>query len=127
MGDECSQAVVVPEPDLVGRDGVVLVDHRQDAQLEEPVQRPLSVAVVGATNDVVDGEQHLADREPQRGKAFVVAMHQQPLAHRCGRLLGGQVTRATAQSQGGQSGGNGSGRNQDDLSPGGALLRNDVD
>ena len=36
--DQRREPVVVAEPDLVGGDGVVLVDDRHDAELEQPVR-----------------------------------------------------------------------------------------
>ena len=48
VGDQGGQPVVVAEADLVGGDGVVLVDDRHDAELEQPVEGALGVAVVGA-------------------------------------------------------------------------------
>ncbi len=47
MGDQRGEAVVVAEADLVGGHGVVLVDDRDDAQLQQPRQGALGVAVVG--------------------------------------------------------------------------------
>ena len=60
VGDQRGQPVVVAEPDLLGGDGVVLVDHRQHAQGQQALQGGLGVAVVGPPHDVVGGEQHLA-------------------------------------------------------------------
>ena len=39
VGDERGQAVVVAEADLVVGDGVVLVDDRHHAELEQPAER----------------------------------------------------------------------------------------
>ena len=60
------QPIVVAEADLVGGDGVVLVDDRDDAQRQQPFHRPLRVAVVAAPVQVVRGEQHLPDRQAER-------------------------------------------------------------
>ena len=38
MGDQGRQPVVVAEADLVGGDGVVLVDDRDDAELQQPAE-----------------------------------------------------------------------------------------
>ena len=35
VGDECTQGVVVAEFDFVGNDGVIFVDDRNDAELEQ--------------------------------------------------------------------------------------------
>ena len=51
-GDLGGEEVVVAEGDLVGRRGVVLVDDRDDAPLDQPPQRLAGVEVVGARRDV---------------------------------------------------------------------------
>ena len=61
MGDQRGEPVVVAEPDLVGGDGVVLVDDRDRMQRAQPVQRALGVGVLHPHRDVVRGQQYLAD------------------------------------------------------------------
>ena len=68
VGDQRGQPVVVAEPDLVGGHGVVLVDDRDDAELEQPVERAVGVAVVPAPVQVVGGEQHLPDAQAVPGE-----------------------------------------------------------
>ena len=68
VGDQRGQPVVVAEPDLVGGDRVVLVDDRDDAERRAAGQGALGVAVVRAADDVVGGEQHLADGEAVPGE-----------------------------------------------------------
>ena len=46
-GHQRGEAVVVAEPDLLGGHGVVLVDDRDGAQIEQAAQGPVRVAVVG--------------------------------------------------------------------------------
>ena len=46
VGHEGGEAVVVAEADLVVGDGVVLVDDRYDAELEQPVEGPPGVQVL---------------------------------------------------------------------------------
>src|SRR6201996_8347814 len=65
--DQRGQPVVVAEPDLVGGHRVVLVDDRQHVQLQQPVQGPLRVPVVGPPHQVVGGQQHLADADVVAG------------------------------------------------------------
>ena len=60
---------------------------------------------MAAPGHVIDGEQHLADTEPVPGELLGVAVHEQPLAHRRGRLLGGQVTGAVGEAERGEAGG----------------------
>ncbi len=61
--DERREPVVVAEPDLLGGDGVVLVDHRDDAEPEQAVEGAAGVRVVAAAHDVVRGQEHLPDGE----------------------------------------------------------------
>ena len=56
------EEVVVAERDLVGRRRVVLVDHRHDAPVEQPPQRPARVEVVAARAHVEERQQHLRAR-----------------------------------------------------------------
>ena len=112
------QPVVVAEADLGGGDGVVLVHDRDDAELEQPGEGPVRVAVVAAPGHVVDGQQHLPDPQAVRRERVAVAGHQQALADRRGRLLGGQVTRPRAQPHRRQPGRDRAGGDQHDLGPG---------
>ena len=91
VGDQGGQPVVVAEPDLVGGHRVVLVDDRDDAQLEQPVQGPLGVAVVGPAHQVVGGQQDLAGAEAVPGEGRGVPGDEQALADAGRGLLGGQV------------------------------------
>ena len=60
--DQRGEPIVVAEADLVRRHGVVLVDDRDHAEREQPLQRALGVAVVAPAMQVVGGEQHLTRR-----------------------------------------------------------------
>ena len=64
MGHQGGQPVVVPEADLVVGDGVVLVDHRDHAQLEQPGQGLAGVEVLLPVDEVERGQQHLAGGQP---------------------------------------------------------------
>ena len=59
VGDERGEAVVVAEADLVVGDGVVLVDDRHDAELEQPLQRAAGVEVLRPDAEVERRQQHL--------------------------------------------------------------------
>ncbi len=126
-GDQRGQPVVVAEPDLVGGDGVVLVDDRYRAEVEQPAQRPVRVAVVHPPGDVVDGQQHLPDGEPVAGERLRVRLHQQSLADARRGLLGGQVARPLAEPQRCQTGGDGAGGDEHDLAGLRAIARERVD
>ena len=62
------EAVVVAELDLLGGDGVVLVDDRHDAELEQRAQREARRQEAPAIAHVVVGEQDLADRDAVRAR-----------------------------------------------------------
>ena len=66
VGDEGGEAVVVAEADLVVGDGVVLVDHRDDAELEQPLQRAAGVEVL-RPDDEVERAPAAPARPPARG------------------------------------------------------------
>ena len=96
-------------------------------ELEQLGEGAVGVAVVAAPGDVVDGEQHLPGADAVAGELLGVAVHQQPLADRGGRLLAGEVARAAAQAERGQPGGDGAGGDQHDLGAAAAGLGQRVD
>src|ERR1035437_3319344 len=116
MGYQRGQTVVVPEPDLMGADGVVLVDHRDDAKVEQPVQGAPGVGIVRTPGDVVGSQQDLTDGQVVRPESEAVCRDQGPLADAGCGLLGGQITRATVQPQRRKTGRNGTRGDEDDLS-----------
>ena len=113
--DQGGEAVVVAEADLGGGDGVVLVDDRQHPELEQLRERLVGVAVVRPPGHVVERQQHLPGHETVAGELLGVAVHQQPLPHRGGRLLRGEATGAPGQPERGEAGGDGAGGDQHDL------------
>ena len=70
VGDEGGQAVVVAEADLVVGDGVVLVDDRHHPEVEQAPQGLAGVEVLGAVDEVVGGEQHLAGHQAVAGRGW---------------------------------------------------------
>ena len=115
MRHECGQAVVVPEPDLVGGHRVVLVDHRDHTQFQQPEERSLGVAVVGTAHDVLVGQQDLPDHDVVSTEGSGVVGHEQALSHRGGRLLGGEVPGPVPQTERIARGCDGTTGHQDDL------------
>ena len=97
--DQRREPVVVAEPDLVGGYRIVLVDHGQHAELEQPVQGALGVAVVRPAHEVVGGQQDLAGADAVPGEGGGVPGDQQALADAGRRLLGGQVAGALGQAE----------------------------
>ncbi|EON24810.1 phosphoglucomutase/phosphomannomutase [Nocardioides sp. CF8] len=125
--DQRGQPVVVTEADLGGGDRVVLVDDRQDAELEQLGERLVGVAVVGAPDDVVHREEHLPGDEVVAGELLLVAVREESLPDRGRRLLGGERARALRQAQRGQPGGDRPGRDQHDLGSAGTHRGEHVD
>ena len=80
------EEVVVAEGDLVGRRGVVLVDDRDDAPVEQPAQGLARVEVVGARAHVEEGQQHLRARHAALAQQLVVDAVELALAHGAGGL-----------------------------------------
>ena len=105
MRDQRREPVVVAEPDLVGGHRVVLVDHRQHTEFEQPVQGALGVAVVRPAHQVVGGQQDLAGADAVPGEGGGVPRDEQALADAGRRLLGGQVAGAPGQAERCEAGG----------------------
>ena len=80
------EEVVVAEADLVGRGGVVLVDHRHHPPLDQPPQRLAGVEVVGPGGDVGSGQQHLGRAGPVARQAALVSAVEVALPDRRGGL-----------------------------------------
>ncbi len=118
MRDKRGKPVVVAEADLGGGHRVVLVDHRDHAELQELGERPLRVAVVRPADHVVAGQQHLADPQLMAGEGRRVLRGELLLADRRRGLLGGQVPRPPAQSQRRQTGGDRARGHQHDMAAG---------
>ena len=95
-GDEAGQGVVVAHLDLVHRDGVVLVHHRDDAEVEEPLERAPRVEEAGARGEVVGGEEHLRDGAAVRAERRAPGRHEVRLSDGRGGLLRRDVPGAAA-------------------------------
>ena len=80
MGDQRGQAVVVAEADLVVGDGVVLVDDRHHAEVEQHPQGLAGVQVLLAVDEVEGRQQHLAADQPVASERPVVVTDQVGLA-----------------------------------------------
>ena len=87
LGDARGQAVVVAEADLGGRDGVVLVDHRNAAEAEQRGQGGARVEVAAAVLGVVQRQQQLGGGEALRGQRLAPGLRQADLADGGGGLL----------------------------------------
>ena len=82
MGDERGEPVVVTEANLVVGDGVVLVHHRQHAELQQPPNGPARVQVLLAHTEVERREQHLPRHDAELRERPVVDTHEAALPDR---------------------------------------------
>ena len=87
FGDARGKAVIVAETDFRGRDGVVLVDHRDAAEAQQRVQRGARVEVAAAVLGVVERQQQLRGGEVLRRQRLAPGLRQPDLPDRGGRLL----------------------------------------
>lgn len=63
IGDQGGEVVVIAQADFLGADGVVFVDDRHHAVLDEGFEGVARVEVAAAVGEVLAGEQHLPDRD----------------------------------------------------------------
>ncbi|MNV22697.1 hypothetical protein D3C71_1136840 [compost metagenome] len=80
------QGVVVAETDFVGDHGVILVDDRNDFELDQCAQGTAGVQVALAVGQVVVGQENLRRVPAMLGKARLPGLHQPHLAD-CGGSL----------------------------------------
>jgi hypothetical protein len=80
------EEVVVAEADLVSRRRVVLVDHRDNAPLEQFAQRLARVQIAAARADVEERKQHLRGHGAMLAEQLVIDAIEPPLADGAGRL-----------------------------------------
>ena len=78
--DQRGQFVIVAEFDFRERHGVVFVDDRHDAAIEQRDERVARVEMALVMFQIFMREQNLRDDEAVRGKKFVVSRHEPRLA-----------------------------------------------
>ena len=102
--DQGRQVVVVAEVELhlLDRDGVVLVDDRQHAGLQQLLEGVARVDVAAAVGEIVVGEQDLRHRLAVGAEALVVERHEADLADRGRGLAGGHGLGPLAQAEAGR-------------------------
>ncbi len=101
LGDQGGHPVVVAEADLVVGHGVVLVDDREDVELQQPCEGRSGVQVLLADHEVERGQEHLARHRRgigvgDLGEHLVVDLHQPGLPHRRDSLQGPGVAGSLA-------------------------------
>ncbi len=90
VGHQRRKVVVVAHPDLLGGDGVVFVDDRNRALVQQRGERVARVQVAAAVGQVRAGEENLGDGQGVQAEDLLVERHQPRLADRRQHLLGGQ-------------------------------------
>ncbi|TWH06059.1 hypothetical protein L613_004800000040 [Pseudoxanthomonas taiwanensis J19] len=114
--DDRRQVVVVAQLELVHRDGVVLVDHRQRAQRQQLLEGGAGVEVAAAVAQVVVGQQHLRHRALEEA---LPQLDQACLAQRGQRLALGDGGAGLGRArQDGAAGGDRAGGHDHHLAPG---------
>ncbi len=107
------QAVVVAVADFLGGDGVVLVDHGDDAVGQQGLDRRAGVQPAAAALGVVAGQQDLGGDQAVGGQGLFPGVHQQGLADGGGGLLVLKPARRGVEAAAPQ--GHGAGGDDDDL------------
>ena len=101
IGDQRAQGVVVAELDLVGDDGIVLVDDRHHAQAQQSRQRRTRVQIAFAVGQVGVGQQHLRGTQLVGAETGFIDLRQAHLADGGASLqfvdIGGTALEAEAQ------------------------------
>ena len=86
LRDARREPVVVAEADFGGRDAVILVDDRHNAQREQPVERRRGVEVAATMFEVVEGDEHLCRGQSLGAEQFGPDLRQRDLSRRGGGL-----------------------------------------
>ena len=95
----CRQAIVVAVADLGRGHRVVLVDHRQRAELEQRLERGARVQVAAAVLAVLEGEQHLRHGHLVALEQLLVGVRQADLPDGGGRLALLQAQRPVPEAE----------------------------
>ena len=115
-GHDGGQGVVVADGrDLVGGNGVVFVDDRQRAQLQQAKNGVPHITAALLVLYILAGEQHLCHCVVVLVEQLVIGVHQLALADCGGGLLGRRVLRPLAQVELAKAHCNGTGGDEDDL------------
>ena len=113
MRDERGEAIVVAVTNLVVGDGVVLVDDRKHAELEQPLQRRAGVQVLAPMHEVVRRQQHLPGDNSVRRENRVQALQEARLPDGGDCLERPHVGRSTLQPERRHAGGDSTGQHED--------------
>ena len=124
--DAGREAVVVAEADLLGRDRVVLVDHRYGVQADQGVERVAGVQIPPALFGVAERHQHLGHGDAVACQRLLPGVGEADLPGRGGRLGFLQPQRSVGQAKLPSPERDRAGRYDDDLLPAGGAARHVV-
>ena len=86
LRDARGESVIVAEADFLGRDTVIFIDHRDDAQAEQSIECCRGVEVAAAMLKVVERHQHLRRCQAFGLQHFGPDLRQRDLSGRGGGL-----------------------------------------
>gem|GEM_PF-4860709 len=105
VGHQRAERVVVAELDLVGDDGVVLVDDGYHAQIEQGLEGAAGVEIARAIGQIGVGEEDLGRVPPVGAESVLVGVDECGLADGGGRLQQGRLFGALCPAQALHAGG----------------------
>jgi hypothetical protein len=86
LRDARGEAIIVAEADLLGRDRIILVEHRHHPQIEQSIERGGSIEIAPSLLQIAKRDQHLRGGEPLRAQHLGPDLAQRDLAGGGGRL-----------------------------------------
>ena len=119
-GDQGRQLIVVAETraELRRTDGVVFVDHRHGAILQEHSQRVADVEIAGAVREILGHEQDLGDVPAMAAERPLPGLDEAALANGRHRLEVGEFRGPSAEPEPSHAGGDGARTDEHDLAVG---------
>ncbi len=122
-GRQRRQVIVVAHLDFGGGDGVVLIDYRHDAVIQQRRHGVARVEEALAVLQIGTRQQHLPDVNAVNGEQLFPQLDQPALPYRCQQLLGGDGGGQLGVAQVFAPGGDGAGSDDDNAVARGVLLR----
>ena len=86
VGHQCAEGVVVTDFNFIGNDGVVFVDDRHNAQMQQGEHGRARIQIAFAIGQVLMREQNLRRNDVVFGKLGFIHLRQTHLPHGCGGL-----------------------------------------
>ena len=111
------QRVIVSQLQLFDGDRIIFIDHRNRSPVQKHRNRTENIFISSAVLKITPVQQNLRAWNLILMKLSGIFLHQQPLAHRRGRLLVGNANGPFMKSQSSESGRHRAGRDQNDPVP----------